>query len=323
LIEEKERILVIADTHLLSKEDVTKKKILKEEGRLSFSEGLLINFFEGKGDWVRQQYFLEMVRRVNEIKRTNGPFSHLIDLGDATSGSNNQGLVSSGARKERREYNEKINTVFSGMKKRSVWGNHDVGFQDWFTKILNLGWSEGISIKSFNAAEEMTGPAWDIFKIKKFNFLILNSEIIRAVNTIGSIDYLERRFFIDKEKEQRNFIEEAFKETLKEDKDSKFILLIHDPVKLESLWPILEPYTSLIDLTLAGHLHFATSARILKKYSRIYRELKLEVVPSPWPWGSWIVKQVTGRNGGGFVTLEISDSSFEINHHWLFMPDLD
>lgn len=321
---EKERILIFADTHLFTEEDSLQKK--KEN--LPIGERLFVKFFkssEEKKTWMRWQCFREMVRKVGEIWTTEGSFSQLIDLGDATFGSYNQGLVSPETQDERRRYNETINTVFPGMKKNFVWGNHDVGFQNTISKMFNLGyWSRGISKRSFNAAEGLIGPAWNLFKIKGFNFLILNSEIVRAVNTIDSIDPSERLFFIEKEREQRAFIEKAFEiENVLEDEDSEFILLIHDPTQLKYLWPVLEQYTSRISLTLAGHFHFATSAWILKKYSRIYRELNLKVVPSPWPYGNEIVKKVIDKDGGGFVTLGISDSSFEINQHWLPKPDLD
>ena len=85
----------------------------------------------------------------------------------------NQGLIYPKSQEERLNYNDLMKTGFPGVKKIFVTGNHDVGFQDDISRLLNLGsWNKGISKKSFEAAERLIGPAWNFFKIKNFNLLI-------------------------------------------------------------------------------------------------------------------------------------------------------
>ena len=116
---------------------------------------------------------------------------------------------------------------------------------------------------------------------------------------------------VKKYEEQNDFIKKAFK------KQGLFILVTHDPRQLKHVWPILRQYSDRICLTLAGHLHSADSEKTLKRYSSIYRELKLKVIPSPWPWANKIIQKITGKKYGGFATLELSEQSFKLNHYWL------
>ena len=313
-MEEKERILIFADTHLFIVADRIQKE--KEEN-LPIGERLFLKasdlWFgsEVEKERVHLESFQKMAKKIKELEKSGNSFDWLVDLGDATFGSYNQGLVFPEARRERLVYNELIDETFPGKKakKKFIWGNHDIGFQDSISRLFNLGsWNKGISKKSFKAAERLIGPAWDFFKVKNCNFLMLNSEIIRAVKTIESIDSSERSFFIKKEEQQRNFIEKAFKEP------GLFILMIHDPRQLKYLWPVLERYSSRIHYTLAGHLHSAVSGERLKKYSDIYRELKLEVIPSPW---NGVTTKITGKRSGGFAILELSEYSPKLNRYLL------
>jgi len=258
-LEKKTRVLIFADAHLFTRADRIQKE---KEKNLPIGERLFLKISdlwfnsEIEKDRMHWRFFQKMAKKIEELEKTKNSFDWLVDLGDATFGSYNQGLISLEARKERLAYNELIDKTFQGerKKKKFIWGNHDVGFQDSISRLFNLGsWNKGISKKSFKAAEELIGPAWDFFKINDFNFLVLNSEVIRAVKTIESIDSSERSFFIKKEREQKSFIKEAFKE------QGLFILMIHDPRQLKNLWPVLEQHSHRICLTLAGHLHATVS----------------------------------------------------------------
>ncbi len=314
-MKKKERILIFADTHLFTEADRIQKE---KEGNLPVGERLFLKVSdlwfgsETEKDSMHQKYFQKMIRKIEELKKSGISFDWLIDLGDATFGSYNQGLIYPESQEERLDYNDLIRTGFLGVKKIFVTGNHDVGFQDNISRLFNLGsWNKGISKKSFEVAERLIGPAWNFFKIKNFNLLILNSEVVRAMRTIGSIDKAERAFFKEKDEEQKIFIEKAFEEP------GLFILIIHDPRQLKYLWPILEHYSHRICLTLAGHLHSADSEKALRRYSKIYRELNLRVIPSPWPWANRIITKITGKKYGGFAILEFSEHSFKLNHYWL------
>ena len=316
-MEKKERVLVFADTHLFTEADRIQKE---KEKNLPILERLFLKtsdrWFgsEAEKDRMHWEFFQRMVKKIKELEKSEGSFDWLIDLGDATFGSYNQGLISPEARKERLSYNELMDETFPDkrIKKKFVWGNHDVGFQDDISRLFNLGsWNKGISKKSFKTAEKLIGPAWDFFKVSDFNVLMLNSEVIRAVNAIESIDSFERSFFLEKKREQEVFIEKAFKES------GPFILVIHDPRQLKHLWPVLEQHSRRIRLTLAGHLHSVTSGKLLRRHSNVCDRLNLEVIPSPWPWANRVIRKVTGKEGGGFAIFELSGHSFKPNRYWL------
>jgi len=316
-LEKKERILIFADTHLFTKANEDQ---MEKEEKLPIGWRLFLKVSnrwfgsEIEKNKMHQESFRKMVKKIKELEKSGNLFDWLIDLGDATFGVYCQGLISPEARRERLAYNKLIEEAFPDkkLKKKFVWGNHDVGFQYDITRLFNLGvWSKGISRKSFKAAEELIGPTWEFFKVKNFNLLVLNSEIINAVKTIESIDSSERPFFVKKEEEQRNFIEKAFKEP------GLFILMIHDPRQLKHLWSILEHHSHRICLTLAGHLHSAAVGEVLKRHSNIYRKLNLKVIPSPWSWTNRVITKIIGKRSGGFAILELSEHFFKLNHYWL------
>jgi len=308
------RIIVFADTHLFRDADNNRKKEEEMQGQLPIGEILFMRLFKvffEKQEFLARGCFNKMVAMISELEL--GPFNYLLDLGDATYGSYNQGLVTEEAIQERLAYNQLIKDNFSdrGLKKKFLWGNHDTGFQDKLTKIFNLGyWSKGMSKESFLKAEELIGPPWGAFEAEGFTFLLLNSEIIRASTLIESIGQRERPFFLRKKKEQEEFI----KNTLKKRQENRIILTIHDPRQLKVIWPIIKPYHRNVCLTLAGHFHLNFSGRVFRKF-HMYRKLNLEVIPSLWPFGGSVAQKIF-EESGGFAVLEISDGSFNLESHW-------
>jgi len=307
------KVLVIADTHLYTGADFNQKKKeanlpLGERGFLRFSPLLYKD-----QDALSSYYFQKMV---SVISHSEDEFSYLVDLGDSTFGSYNQGLITLASQEERIEYNRLLKERFKEKvdKRVFVHGNHDLGFQNKISKFFNFGeYQKGISKKSFEKAKELIGPPWQFFKVGRFNFLVLNSEVIRAVEVLESIRFSEREFFISEKKKQNHYIVRKLK-----DSKGPVVLLVHDPLQLKYVWDILSYFKERICLTLGGHFHNVYYGKIIRLFFPVFQEINLRLVPSPWPWGGVIFRKIVNR-GGGFVTLELSDfrKSFNLKYHWL------
>jgi len=298
-MERKERILIFSDAHFFRGADLKEK-----QGPLTLKERIALKIVLSlwpDRESLCQEYFQKMLDRVSELE----PFSCLLDLGDATFGSNNQGLVTEQACRERETYNQMIEDNFPEVSKKFLWGNHDVGFRSRLSRIFDPDYQkEGLNKKSFLKSKDLIGPPWDTFEVGCFTFLLLNSEIIQASNQEDSHD---RSFFIKRAREQEKFIEDTLKNS-----SNQIILAIHDPSPLRCVWFLLKPYHQRICLTLAGHHHTSFSGKLLQASSSIYRTLNLKIIPSPWPCAEKISKE-----GGGFATLELSDNSPQLEYHWL------
>jgi hypothetical protein len=314
-----EKIIILSDAHLYRNACEKKKEEERKEGKLPILEMLYMKVFKAffeKWEGLAGEYFREMINKIYELKL--GPFSYFLGLGDTTDGSYNQGLITDEARQERLAYNQLINNSFSdnGLEKKFLWGNHDTGFQDKLTKIFNLGyWSKGMSKESFQEAERLIGPAWDTFEVEGFIFLLLNSEIIRSSVLIESIDPSERCFFMERKREQEDFVRRVLEENQNQGK-KKIILAIHDSSQLKHIWFLLEPYHQEICLTLAGHFHLSSSERFFQRFYSIYRKVNLRIITSLWPFGGDFIGRII-KEPGGFAVLELSDSSFNLKTYWL------
>ena len=154
-------------------------------------------------DGLTQRAFRKLLKKT----KSQGPFDFLIDLGDGTAGTNQRGLVTKKAREERQKYDQLIARAFSGIRKYSLYGNHDIGYSD----ILIQEKVDGrMSRESFDVAEKLIGPPWFSKTIEGFTLLFLNSEIIRSSTEKDNPD---QEFFIQKAKEQEKFIQECLKNT--------------------------------------------------------------------------------------------------------------
>ena len=253
-------------------------------------------------DGLTQRAFRKLLKKT----KSQGPFDFLIDLGDGTAGTNQRGLVTKKAREERQKYDQLIARAFSGIRKYSLYGNHDIGYSD----ILIQEKVDGrMSRESFDVAEKLIGPPWFSKTIEGFTLLFLNSEIIRSSTEKDNPD---QEFFIQKAKEQEKFIQECLKNT-----SDKIILLIHDPIQLKELEEILEPYKKNIVLILAAHFHMPILWRIyrLHRTMKVIRSFNVKIVPAPWGGIGLPQKIIIGR--GGFATLELSNGQFSLKNHKL------
>ena len=237
--------------------------------------------------------------------KSMGHFDFLFNLGDATTGANQQGLIAPRAKKAQKKFNEMLESL--GTSIFSLWGNHDTGFPDLVHKEFG-----GMSKESFNAAKDLIGDPYFSKTIEGFTLLFLNSEIIRSSEEKDNPDQI---FFIQKTDEQEKFIHECLEKAKNTDK--KVILLIHDPTQIKHLRKVLKPFKKNIVLVLAGHLHAPIAWKIyclLTGTIKTMQSFNVKVIPALWgkiPFSEGPIDR------GGYATLTLNDGQFSLKRHKL------
>lgn len=301
----KKRILTFTDAHFSVDTKIEEARWWPPAERILPEK--IANKYLQRIDSLTQECFYEMLSQASKLK----PFDCIIGFGDGTPGTNQRGIITDKAMKERLRYREIIDEFFPKTEKRFLWGNHDTGFYSKSTSIFSLGSQIGyMDKKSYNLAEKIIGPPWGSFRLDNFVFLLLNSEIIRASRRKKPV-LPDRSFFNGQEKEQERFVEDVLNSST-----DQVILAIHNPSKLKFLSSVLEKHKDRICLTLAGHYHILFSRR--EKEREIRRELpwiKLEIIPNTWGGISENNRLFGGK--GGFAVLEPSNSSCKPEYHWL------
>lgn len=295
------RILLITDVHYSEKsrkEDAKWYFFMKK-----FLPGKIADFYLRYWDNLTGRCFRKTLEMASEFK----PFDVLLDLGDSTPIWRQEGLISKEAIRVRDKCSQMIDD-FCGednVHKEFLQGNHDLGFLSKTSKILTLGqWTGRASCQSYEAAKSFIGPPWNILPLNNLHLLLLNSEIIKAAESESTLD---KNFFVEEMKKQERFVENCLKNT-----SGKVVLAIHDFLKLEYLWPVLESYQERIYFTLAGHCHLISYEKKIKKTSSLAKVVNLHIIPSPFGIG------IPGRlSRGGFAVLELSENSYELEYHWL------
>lgn len=310
----KEEILIYTDTHY--------RCLVLKGTAMPFGERAffcLADHFLPTDSWNKtaENAFNRMLEKI-ETSRLFDSIKIVVDMGDGivdiSYGSFSVGLGNDKAMNLWLEYNKRVVEAFEkrGIKVYSLVGNHDLGYQSFIGKIIRLGnWGKGLTRKSFERGREVIGKGetWKKFEHKGCTFVLLDSEVIRALRTLSSILPEERNYFGEQVEEQKVFLEESLKKAT-----GKVILVIHDPWMLKFLWPVICPYQDKIQLTLAGHLHSATSGRVLR-FKSIFRKLSLKVIPAPWLSMSRLSRHIVQREGGGFATLAFPGCV--LKNYWL------
>jgi hypothetical protein len=305
-MKEKIGILVFSDVHFSMDTKIEEARWWPPAERI-LPEKIALKYLR-RIDGQTQKCFYEMLKQASALASGLKLFDHIIELGDGTPGTNQRGIITQKAAKERLLYQRIISEFFPKTKRKSLWGNHDTGFYSKNTAILSLNSQIGyMDKKSYDSAKRLIGPPWQSFELGNFVFLLLNSEIIRASRSSVSPD---RSFFKEQESKQEKFIENVLSNGSK-----KIILAIHDPSKLEFILPILENYQDRICLTLAGHYHTLSQEQIRRIFPWGERINFTKIIPNTW--GGILEKHKLFNGKGGFAILELSDDSINIEYHHL------
>lgn len=236
--------------------------------------------------------------------RKQGHCQDIISLGDNTAGSHEQGMVSESAQSQFHAFTRMLQDNFPRVPRYFVWGGHDMGY--WTRSTLIGSRTGGPSMKSFCAARTLLGSPWQCLKIGGYTLIILNSEIIKASRLTR--DPLLGLYF-----SQHLQAQEAFLRQKLEQASGLVILAIHDFKAMRSLWPFIKPHKKKVVLTLTGHLHLKSLGALYRFFAPLTRALNARLVPSPW--GIAIPWRAVGR--GGFCTLKLSESGFDLKYHRL------
>lgn len=301
-MKEKIEILVFSDVHFSVNTKIEEARWYPPAERI-LPERIALKYLR-RIDGQTQKCFYEMLSRASRLKL----FDYIIDLGDGTPGTNQRGIITLKAVKERLLYQKIISEFFPETKRKFLWGNHDTGFYSKSTAILSFNSQIGyMDKKNYDLAEKFIGSPWQSFELGNFVFLLLNSEIIRASRASVSPD---RSFFKEQEQKQEKFIEDVLSNG-----SGKIILAIHDPSKLKFILPILENYKDRICLTLAGHYHALSQEQIRRRFPWGEKINFTKIIPNTW--GGILEKHKLFNGKGGFAILELSDGSIKLKYHCL------
>lgn len=298
------RILLFADVHFsVNSEPEDERWFPPQVARMSSQRA---KEFLSRWDEKVAEAYKRFLARAREF----GPYDLIVSLGDNTPGDNERGMLTEKARKQWDMFRQKLEESFLSVGKKFVWGDHDVGYlykpSRGFPRIgleKDLGMTKG----SFEIAQKMLGPPWQMLHLGGFTFLLLNSSIIRTSRESPNLEI--RDFFSKLVEEQNQFICQNLERT------DKAILAIHDVRQLQYLRNVLAPYLQgqKIVLTLGGHFHLRLLGKIYAM-KPFLRRLNLKIVPSSL--GSMVLYGVLGK--GGFCILELPDQNkHKLNYHWL------